>query len=130
MAVTAEPSEPIPNMHDPVEAARTALAAWGHFAATGDLTQVRRSFAAGGPQLVQLEDEAASEPSRVGTSAPGYVVTLPEPQAEVLSGAATVTGTVIWSRDGEPDRTYRWAIELRQADDDSWRLFTVRTLQG
>ncbi len=130
MAVTAEPSEPIPNMHDPVEAARTGLAAWGHFAATGDLTHVRRSFAAGGPQLVQLEDEARRGPSQVGTSLRGYVVTLREPQAEVLSGVATVTGTVFWSRAGEADRTYRWAIELRQADDGSWRLFTVRTLQG
>ena len=114
-------------MHDPVEAARTALAAWGDFAVTGDLTRVRLVFSAGGPQLTQLEDEAARITRPADTSVPRYLVTLTDPRSEVASDTATVTGTVVWSRVAESDQTYRWAIEMHKADDGTWRLFTVRT---
>lgn len=117
-------------MHDPVEAARASLAAWGRFAATGDLTEVRRSFVAGGPQLTQLEAQAGRITPPTGLSAPGYVVTLTDPRSEAAPGVASVTGTVVWSRSGEADRAYHWAIVLHQAEDGSWRLFTVRTQES
>ena len=125
-AVPTTTTVPTPDMHDPVEATRVALAAWGDFAITGDLTRVRLLFSAGGPQLTQLEDEAARITRPAGTSGPGYVVTLSEPTATVHATTATVTGTVVWTHPAEPDQTYRWAIEMHRADDGSWRLFTVR----
>ena len=106
------------------------LVAWGDFAVTGDLTRVRLVFSAGGPQLTQLEDEAARITPPADTSVPGYLVTLTEPRAEVASDTATITGTVIWSRTAEADQTYRWAIELHQVADGTWRLFTVRTVDA
>lgn len=119
---------PVPDLSDPVAAARVALAAWGDFAVTGDLTSVRRVFAGGGPQLVQLEDEAARITPPTDSSVPRYRVTLTDPRADVASGTATVSGSVTWARASEPDQTYRWAIEMHQDADGMWRLFTVRTV--
>lgn len=119
---------PAPDMHDPVEATRTALTAWGDFAITGDLTRVRLLFSAGGPQLTQLEDEAARITRPADPSVPGYLVTLSEPSTSVHDTTATVAGTVVWTHPAEPDQTYRWAIEMHKADDGAWRLFTVRTM--
>lgn len=119
-----------PDMHDPVDAARAALAAWGEFAVTGDLTRVRLVFSADGPQLTQLEGEAGRISPPAGTSVPGYLVTLTDPRSEVASDTATITGSVVWSHPAEPDQTYRWAIEMHAADDGTWRLFTVRTLDA
>lgn len=119
---------PAPDMHDPVGATRTALTAWGDFAITGDLTRVRLLFSAGGPQLNQLEDEAARITRPADPSVRGYLVTLSEPSTSVHATTATVTGMVVWTHPDEPDQTYRWAIEMHKADDGTWRLFTVRSV--
>ena len=122
-APATAPVTPARDLHDPVEAARAALAAWGDFAGSGDLSQVRTTFAADGPQLRQLQQEAA----RIeGTAGDSYRVTLTGATAEAGDDATTVTGTVTWSRVGEADQVYRWAIELR-FEDGTWQLFTVRT---
>lgn len=121
---------PATDMHDPVEAARAALAAWGDFAVSGDLTRVRLVFSPDGPQLTQLEEEATRITPPADSSVPGYLVTLTDPRAEVASDTVTVTGTVVWSRAAEADQTYRWAIELHQIADGTWRLFTVRTVDA
>lgn len=125
---TTAPAPTAPDLHDPVVASRAALAAWGDFAVTGNLSAVRQTFAPGGPQLSQLEQES----ERLGSTdaaESGYVVTLTDASVDAADGVATVTGTVVWSRTGETDQAYRWAIELHQADG-GWRLFTVRTVEG
>jgi hypothetical protein len=127
-AASTATTVPASDMHDPVEAARTALAAWGDFAVTGDLARVRLVFSAGGPQLTQLEDEAARITGPADTSVPRYLVTLTGPRSDVASDTATVTGTVVWSRVAESDQAYRWAIEMHLDADGTWRLFTVRTV--
>lgn len=123
---TTVPVSPAIDLVDPVEAARAALAAWGDFAGSGDLSLVRSTFAADGPQLRQLEREAERMERSSGD---GYRVLLTEATVEDGEGAATVVGTVTWSRSDEADRVYRWAIELRRIDG-TWRLFTVRTAGG
>lgn len=124
---TTAPVTPAPDLADPIEAARAALVAWGDFAGSGDLSLVRATFAAEGPQLRQLEQEA----SRVDRSGAGgsYQVALTDAAADVGRTRATVTGVVTWSRVTEADQVYRWAIELRLVDG-AWRLFTVRTVEG
>lgn len=112
------------DLRDPVEAARAALAAWGDFAGSGDLSQVRTTFDAEGPQLRQLEQEAARMEGAAGDY---YRVSLTDATLEASDDAATVTGTVTWSLAGEADQVYRWAIELRSVGR-TWQLFTVRTI--
>ena len=125
-APTTAPAAPVIGL-GPVEAARAALTAWGEFASSGDLSLVRATFAADGPQLRQLEQESARvEPGAAGGD---YRVALTETTADVGGITATVIGTVTWSRASEADQIYRWAIELRFVDD-AWRLFTVRTVEG
>ena len=125
-ASTTAPVTPAPDLHDPVEAARAALSAWGVFAGSGDLSQVRTTFVAEGPQLRELEQEATRmEPAR----GDGYLVALRDITVEGSEGVATVTGTVTWSRAGEAEQVYRWALELRLVDG-AWQLFTVRTVEG
>lgn len=123
---TTAPAAPAADLHDPVGATRAALAAWGEFAVTGDLSRVRLTFAAGGPQLSQLEQEA----KRIRPTDPAdYRVSLTDATVEAAGGVATVTGTVVWARPGEADQVYRWAIELHEVGG-AWRLFTVRTAGG
>lgn len=124
-APTTASITPALDLHDPVEAARAALAAWGDFAGSGDLSQVRTTFAAEGPQLLQLEQEAARIERTLGG---GYRVLLADATEEAGDGVTTVTGTVTWSRTGEPAQVYRWAVELHLVDG-TWRLFTVRTVE-
>ena len=121
---TTERATSTPDLRDPVEATRSALAAWGEFAGSGDLSLLRASFAAEGPQLRQLEQEAARMERAAGES---YRVSLSDATFEAGDDTATVTGIVAWSRTGESDQVYRWAIELRLVDG-TWQLFTVRTL--
>jgi len=123
---TTTPAPEAADLHDPVEATRAALAAWGEFAVTGDLSGVRLTFVVGGPQLGQLEQEAGRIHS---TDAAGYQVSLTDTSVEEAGGVATVTGTVVWARVGEADQLYRWAIELHEVEG-AWRLFTVRTVGG
>lgn len=125
--VPTAPTAPTMSLVDPVGAARAALTAWGEFAGSGDLSMVRATFAADGPQLRQLEQESArAQPDAAGGA---YRVALTETTADVGASTATVIGTVTWSRASEADQVYRWAIELRLVDG-AWRLFTVRTVEG
>lgn len=125
-APTTVPVQAAPDLHDPVEAAGAALAAWGDFAGTGDLSRVRLTFVPDGPQARQLEQEAERIQRADGA---GYRVALSDANVEVSDGIATVVGTVTWSRPDEAEQVYRWAIELHAAEG-SWRLFTVRSVEG
>lgn len=123
---TTMPPPVAADLHDPIEATRAALTAWGEFAVTGDLSGVRLTFVAGGPQLGRLEQEATRiQP----TDAAGYQVSLTDASVEEAAGVATVTATVVWARASEADQQYRWAIELHEIDG-AWRLFNVRTVGG
>lgn len=111
---------------DRVVAARDALAAWGRFAATGDLAALDRPFDPDGPQYRQLANEAGTLRSVAATAQP-YEVTLTDARlGEALPGEAVVTGSVVWTRPGEPDQQYAWELVLRSTDGKAWRLWTVR----
>lgn len=119
--------EPEPDLADPLVAARAALSAWGEFAGTGDLTAVEPYFASDGPQMQQLQGEAA----RIDDSAAArpYSVSITDPLVATDGGSSTVEAAVTWSRAGEADQAYHWAVELRLVGG-RWRLWTVRTIDG
>lgn len=101
-----------------IEAAATAVQAWGAFATTGDIRSVAGLFAMDGPQYRQLLSEAESiDPG------PVYEFVLSERRLigpGVVRGSVVVTGPV-----GQPE-TYRWDLELVELDG-RWQLWTVRT---
>lgn len=119
--------EPEPDLADPLVATRAALSAWGEFAATGDVSAVERYFASDGPQMQQLQGEAA----RINDSAAArpYRVSITDPLVVTDGGSSTVEAAVTWSRAGEADQEYHWVVELRLVDG-LWRLWTVRTVDG
>lgn len=119
--------EPELDLADPLVATRAALSAWGEFAATGDLSAVERYFASDGPQMQQLQGEAA----RIDAAAAArpYTVSITDPLVVTDGGLSTVEAAVTWSRAGEADQQYHWAVELRLVDGH-WRLWTVRTVDG
>jgi hypothetical protein len=126
---SAPTSPTVPASQDArVVAARDALAAWGRFAATGDLAALDRPFDPDGPQYQQLANEAGTLRSASATAQP-YEVTLTDAHlGEATPGKAVVTGTVAWTRPDEPDQRYAWELVLRSTDGKAWRLWTVRDL--
>lgn len=101
-------------------AAAEALAAWGRWAGDGDLSHLDATFA-DGPQLAQIRREDAA-------LVPGewYEFYL---EAGRVIAPGVVRGTVILSREGEPEQRFDWDIELVEVDG-VWRLWTVRTADG
>jgi hypothetical protein len=132
---TSAPSVPEPDPPDDVAlgdvlpAAQRALAAWGEFAVTGDLSLVVDTFDLNGPQYEQLIEETGSllaDP----LGPPPYVFTMrdvelrrPRPQRVVLVGPVSI------SRAGEPEQTFRWRVHLRWSGSD-WLLWTVDELSA
>ncbi len=109
-----------------IAGARAALAAWGRFAVSGDLGKVAGVFVPDGPQYRQLAGDAGI-PRLVSGIARPYEVSLSDVHlGEAPPGEAVVIGTVVWTRPGEPDQRYAWELELRSADGNAWRLWTVR----
>ena len=107
-----------------IKAATAALAAWGQFAATGDVATIGDTFDTSGPQYRLLEAEARNLPTR--TADAPYEVMIEQPSAmPTTANAALVSADVKWRRRGEPDQAYRWTLVLRRDEGDAWRLWTV-----
>ena len=108
-----------------------ALAAWGLFAATGEIDAVDGRFAPDGPQYAQLlrevDDRVANAPGL-----PAFEFSMPDPV--VLSSdpnAVVLTGEVIVTRPGIAPESYRWDIELRRDEEQGrWVLWTVASASG
>jgi hypothetical protein len=108
--------------------AAEALAAWGVFAATGDLDPVFASFAEG-PQLDQLLAEAPDR--RIsGPGLPAFEFEMSNTSImAVTDDAATVQSSIEMTRPGIDPAQFRWEIELRwDPEDERWRLYTVSTI--
>lgn len=108
---------------DAVEAARAAVEAWSHFAATGDLTMVSELFVVDGPQWKQFEAESVTRGDSTGSE---------HLQLEILEGrvrrldsaTATVWLNVRASRPGFTPETFDWDFDLTR-DDGRWLVWTV-----
>jgi hypothetical protein len=113
-----------------VEAARDALAAWGRFAVSGDLAELRGTFHRLGPQRRLLAREARTI-SADPPGPPAYTVTLRNPRVRPAQGdAVIVRGRVRFSRLSEPDQVYPWDLVLVPGRGDRWLLWTVRDRSG
>ncbi len=112
-----------------LDAMDRALAAWGEFAVTGDLTLVAGFFVVHGPQLEQLRGEAAAllaEP----LGPPPYVFEVHDPVVTMEDpGEAIVAAQVVMARPGEPPQEFDWRIHLHQTGD-TWQLWTVEPVEG
>ena len=111
-----------------------ALADWGEFAVSNDLGDVKESFWANGPQYKQLAKEAKE---RKGTAAgpPPYKMTMTGVQVIAPSDRAdqrVLRGQVQMTRPGEEPQSFNWDVwlQLDQASDGRWRLWTVRDTPG
>ena len=133
---TPPPSAPeagsaAPALEDVLPDLTSALAAWGVFAATGELDEVDRYFWPAGPQREQLSREAAPvQAAPIGL--PAYEFVLTDPALEVIADdRVDVIGTVSVSRPGVETARYSWRLELRRDSESGlWRLWTVSTVDG
>ena len=115
----------VPSIASPESASREALAAWGRFAASGDLAVVRVWFVPDGPQFERFADEAREG----GVGGDPYSVTLEVTDALTLQDSAQVTGRVVFVRTGEPSQSFNWSIELVRRDG-RWLVWTVDEVNG
>ena len=106
---------------------RRALEAWGRFAVTNDLGDLRDWFWANGPQYKQLAEEARKRKRAPGP--PAYQFTLasnmrvlaPTAEQRVLRGRVEVT------RPAEPVQRFNWDVWMRRdGETGRWRLWTVQ----
>jgi hypothetical protein len=106
---------------------RQALRDWGRFGVSGDLNLVKASFWPDGPQYKQLAREAPRLRQRpIGP--PAYQFVLEDPVTVLQAGNdRLVRGVVKSSRKGQPTRSFRWDIYMRQdpAGGGRWRVWTV-----
>lgn len=106
---------------------RQALQDWGRFGVTGDLNLVKASFWPNGPQYKELAREAPGLRRRpIGP--PPYQFVLEDPVTVLQAGSdRLVRGVVKTSRKGQPTRSFRWDIYMRQdrAAGGRWRVWTV-----
>ena len=111
-----------------LDAMDRALAAWGEFAVTGDLTLVAGLFVVHGPQLEQLRGEAAAllaEP----LGPPPYVFEVHDPVVTIDDpGEAIVAAQVVMTRPGESPQEFDWRIHLHQIGG-TWQLSTVEPVE-
>lgn len=120
-ARTTSPSPPEEAVFD---ATVRALAAWGEYAVTGDLSLVEGTFVAAGPQLEQLRGEA---PARLADplGPPPYVFEIRDPVVTLKdAGEAVVAAQVVVTRPREPSQAYEWRIHLHRIGG-TWQLWTV-----
>jgi hypothetical protein len=106
---------------------RQALADWGRFGVSGDLGLVKSSFWPDGPQYKQLARESPGLKERpIGP--PAYQFTLTDPVTVLQAGKdRLVRGVVKSARQGQPSRSFRWDIYMRQdpSAGGRWRVWTV-----
>ena len=133
LAAIPEPAAapPLPEPGEILPALDAALAAWGAFAVTGDLSVLEDSFASPGPQWAQL----ASEAEAIAADPPGpppYVFDVVEYGGATTEGAvAEVVASIRLSRLGEETASFRWKIELRwDRETARWQLWTVSDAGG
>ncbi len=101
-----------------------ALAAWGRFIISGDMTELDGYLVENGPQWQQLAAEStqlAAEPLGL----PPYTFDLDLPQVVEHAGAmAVVRSELVMSRPGETPQRFDWLITLQEVDG-RWLLYTV-----
>jgi hypothetical protein len=106
---------------------RQALQDWGRFGVTGDLNLVKGSFWPNGPQYKELVREAPGLRQRpIGP--PPYQFVLEDPVTVLQAGSdRLVRGVVKSTRPGQPTRSFRWDIYMRQdrSAGGRWRVWTV-----
>jgi hypothetical protein len=101
-----------------------ALNAWGRFAVSNDLADVRDTFWTNGPQYKQLAKVAARGKPLAG---PPYTFTLSDTQVLAPSADQRVLRTRVQvSRPGEVVQRYTWDVWLRRDSAGRWRLWTVQ----
>ena len=109
-----------------------ALADWGEFAVTNDLGKVKDSFWANGPQYKQLAKEAKEREGKP-LGPPPYKLTMSGVQVlEPREDQRVLRGRVQMTRPGEQPQAFNWDVwlQLDQAADGRWRLWTVRKTAG
>jgi hypothetical protein len=111
-----------------------ALADWGEFAVSNNLSDVKESFWANGPQYKQLAKEA-KERKGEPIGPPPYKMTMSEVKVIAPSNRAdqrVLRGQVQMTRPGEEPQSFNWDVwlQLDQASDGRWRLWTVRETAG
>ncbi len=106
---------------------RQALQDWGRFGVSGDLNVVKASFWPDGPQYKQLTREAPRlRQHPIGP--PAYQFALQDPVTVLQAGGdRLVRGVVKSTRQGQPTRSFRWDIYMRQdrGAGGRWRVWTV-----
>ncbi|HEY5985423.1 MAG TPA: hypothetical protein VIV12_03420 [Streptosporangiaceae bacterium] len=107
---------------------KRALQDWGKFGVSGDLNTVKASFWTQGPQYKQLTREAP-QLRRHPLGPPPYQFVLTDAPQVLRAGndQRIVRGVVTTSRKGQPTRSFRWDIYMRQdrAAGGRWRIWTV-----
>ena len=109
-----------------------ALADWGHFAVSNNLSDIKDSFWTNGPQYKQLAKEAKE---RKPIEGPPYTMTMTD--VKVIKPGdredqRILRGRVQMTRPGEKPQTFNWDVWL-QLDPEAggrWRLWTVRDTPG
>ncbi len=103
-----------------------ALAAWGEFAVTGDLTIVEEWFDADGPQYGVFAAEAANLASDP-LGPPAYIFTMSDPEVlHVGVGERIMRGAVHITRAGEQPQQYGWDLHLRRSSTRGrWMVWTA-----
>jgi hypothetical protein len=109
-----------------------ALADWGRFAVSNNLSDVKESFWANGPQYKQLAKEAKA---RKPIEGPPYTMTMTG--VKVIKPGdredqRVLRGKVQMTRPGEKPQTFNWDVWL-QLDPEAggrWRLWTVQDTPG
>ena len=109
-----------------------ALADWGEFAVTNNLSDVKDSFWANGPQYKLLAEEVKS---RKAVGPPPYKMTMSD--VKVIKPGdredqRVLRGKVQMTRPGEKPQTFNWDLLLQvdQAAGGRWRLWTVSETAG
>jgi hypothetical protein len=111
-----------------------ALADWGEFAVSNDLGDVKESFWANGPQYKQLAKEARARKGKP-PGPPPYKMTMTGVQVIAPSDRPdqrVLRGQVQMTRPGEEPQNFNWDVwlQLDEASDGRWRLWTVRETSG
>ncbi len=111
-----------------------ALADWGEFAVSNNLGDVKESFWADGPQYKQLAKEA-KERKGEPIGPPPYKMTMSGVKVIAPSNRAdqrVLRGQVEMTRPGEEPQSFNWDVwlQLDEAADGRWRLWTVRETAG
>jgi hypothetical protein len=107
-----------------------ALADWGQFAVSNNLSDIKDSFWANGPQYKQLAKEAKA---RKPIGGPPYTMTMSG--VEVIAARddqRVLRGKVQMTRPGEKPQSFNWDVWL-QLDPEAggrWRLWTVQDTPG